>query len=680
MLKGFLSELKRRKVVRAVIAYAIAAWVVIQAAGPLVDVLMLPEWTPRLVFALTVLGLPVAIGLAWAFDWGPRGLERTGDHEAAGGPSATEAAAETPARSTIPAAWKIAVVGAVAVLALAGGAFLMWDPGSADGELPRDHIVVLPFENRTGDPALDPLGRLAADWVTQGIIRAGLGTVLPLNDVLATLGVPDVDLTEISASEAGRATGAGTVVEGSYYLAGDSVELQARVVDVRRGRVLESLDPVRGSAADPGAAVEELRDRVGGFLATLFDPRGLFASDSSLPTRPPTLQAYTAYADAQDRFLRFDFDAAIWVLNRAIELDSTFIPSKLVMAVAHLNRGRHTVADSITTELLAEPERLTLDERLRAEFIRAMSRGDRSVAMDRSARLAEMFPNSHFHYQAGNDGVLYNRPRRATHYLSTLDPTRGPMARWPPYWSVYRNAHHLLGEHTEELQVARRALETFGEPERVVSFQIQPLAAMGRFVELRDALAQTERYGVGMPADGLREAALELRAHGFADSADTYLREALDWYGRQSEAERERLKEAIVYTLYVAGRPDSAGVLYHGLLTEAPEPVDDRSRARVRTLRGRLGTIAAGLGDTEAAGRTDAWLRDVDWPLQRGSTSLWRARIAAQLGEPDRAVALLRQAFSEGATFGVWVHRDPDLILLADHPGFQALLRPGDEP
>jgi TolB-like protein/tetratricopeptide (TPR) repeat protein len=620
----------------------------------------------------------VAIGLAWAFDWGPRGLERTGDHEAAGGPSATEAAAGTPARSTIPAAWKVAAVGAVAVLAGAGGVFLMWDSRSADGELLRDHIVVLPFENRTGDPALDPLGRLAADRVTQGIIRAELGTVLPLNDVLATLGAPDVDLTEISASEAGRATGAGTVVEGSYYLAGDSVEFQARVVDVRRGRVLESLDPLRGSAADPGAAVVELRDRVSGFLATLFDPRGLFASDSSLPTRPPTLQTYTAYADGQDRFLRSDYDEAIWALNRAIELDSTFIPSKLLIAVAHLNRGRYTVADSITTELLAAPDRLTLDERLRAESIRASIRGDRSVAMESRARLAGMFPNSLFQYQAGYDGVFYNRPHRAIHYLSTLDPTRGPMARWPPYWNAYRDAHHLLGEHTEELRVARRALEMFGE--RVVSYQIQPLAAMGRFAELRDALAQTERYGMRTLADGLREAALELRAHGFADSADTYLREALDWGGRQSEVERERLQETIAYTLYVAGRPDSAGVLYRALLAEAPEPVDDRSRARVRTLRGQLGTIAAGLGDTEAAGRADAWLRDVDWPLQRGSAHLWRARIAARLGEPDRAVAPLRQAFSEGLSFGVWLHRDPDLILLADPPGFQALLRPGDEP
>lgn len=676
-MRSFLAELKRRKVVRVVVAYAIALFVVIQAADPVVEMLLLPDWTLRLVFALAVLGLPVVVGLAWAFDWGPGGLERTGDDEAAGGPAGGGPPDVDPGPAAVPTAWKIAVVGAVAVLALAGGAFLFRSDANAD--LPRDHIVVLPLENRTGDPTLDPLGRLAADWVTQGIIRARLGTVLPVNDVLATLGAPDVDIATVSATEAGRATGAGTVVEGSYYLAGDGVELQVRVVDARRGRVLESLDPVRGPAADPRAAVEELRDRVGGFLATLFDPRDLFASVSSLPTRPPTLQAYTAYADGHDRFLRYEYDEAIPVLTRASELDSTFMAGKLLVVVAQLNRGRYTTADSITAELLAAPDRLSRDERLFAEGLRAVIHGDHGVAMDRTERLAEMFPNSQFHYQAGYEGVVFNRPRRAIHYFSTLDPTRGPVTRWPPYWGQYRNAYHLLGDHAAELRVARRALEVFAEPERVVSYQIQPLAAMGRFGELRDALAETARFGAGTPAGGLREAALELRAHGFADSADAYLREAVDWYGRQSVAEQERLKESIAYTLYVAGRPDSAGVLYRALLAEAPEPVDDRSRARVRTLRGRLGTIAAGLGDAETARRIDASLRDVDWPLQRGATSLWRARIAARLGESDRAVALFRQAFSEGLYFGPWIHRDPDLILLADHPGFQTLLRPGDE-
>lgn len=160
-----------------------------------------------------------------------------------------------------------------------------------------DHIVVLPFENPTGDPALDPLGRVGADWVTQGIIRARLGTVLPLNDVLATLDAPQVDLSEIAVSAAGQATASGMVVEGAYYLAGDSVELQPRVVDVRRGRVLESLDPARGAAGTPEAAVEELRDRVGGFLSTLFDPRDAVVDASRIPARPPTLQAFAAYAE-----------------------------------------------------------------------------------------------------------------------------------------------------------------------------------------------------------------------------------------------------------------------------------------------------------------------------------------------------------------------------------------------
>lgn len=153
---------------------------------------------------------------------------------------------------------------------------------------------------------------------------------------------------------------------------------------------------------------------------------------------------------------------------------------------------------------------------------------------------------------------------------------------------------------------------------------------MGRFGELRDALAQTARFGVGTPACGLREAALDLRAHGFADSADAYLREALDWYGRQSEAERDRLRRPSLIRCTLPGGPTPRGSCTGRSWPRRPSPWTTRSRARVQTLRGRLGTIAAGaaaaagtpgLGDPEShaetAQRMDARLRRIRSPQLR---------------------------------------------------------------
>ena len=74
---GFLSELRRRRVVRVVAVYAIAGWVVIEVASTMLPGLHLPDWTVTLVIALVVLGFPIAVGMGWMFDLGPRGMERS---------------------------------------------------------------------------------------------------------------------------------------------------------------------------------------------------------------------------------------------------------------------------------------------------------------------------------------------------------------------------------------------------------------------------------------------------------------------------------------------------------------------------------------------------------------------------------------------------------------------------
>ena len=74
---SFLAELKRRHVLRVAVAYLVAAWVAIQVAATVAPLLSMPEWVPKLVVLLAIIGLPVALVLAWMYDIGARGLERT---------------------------------------------------------------------------------------------------------------------------------------------------------------------------------------------------------------------------------------------------------------------------------------------------------------------------------------------------------------------------------------------------------------------------------------------------------------------------------------------------------------------------------------------------------------------------------------------------------------------------
>ena len=76
-LRQFLAELRRRRVMRVLVMYAIGGWLIIQIAATLLPGLNVPDWSVTLVIALVALGLPLALMLAWAFDVDEDGIKRT---------------------------------------------------------------------------------------------------------------------------------------------------------------------------------------------------------------------------------------------------------------------------------------------------------------------------------------------------------------------------------------------------------------------------------------------------------------------------------------------------------------------------------------------------------------------------------------------------------------------------
>jgi hypothetical protein len=91
---------------------------------------------------------------------------------------------------------------------------------------------------------------------------------------------------------------------------------------------------------------------------------------------------------------------------------------------------------------------------------------------------------------------------------------------------------------------------------------------------------------------------------------------------------------------------------------------------------GFLGASEARLGDRRSAATMDSSLALVQQPYIRGRHTLWRAQIAALLGDRDAAVRLLRQADAEGAVVAIDLHRESDFESLRDYPPFQDFVRP----
>jgi hypothetical protein len=142
--RNFFAELKRRNVYKVAVAYAVVAWLLIQVATQVFPFFEVPNWAIRLVVLLLLVGFPIALVIAWAFELTPEGIKRTEDVDPA-------AAARQPRKR----AWIFVVIVGVALsvgLFFIGRYTVRNTASAARTELPAKSIAVLPFDNLSRDP------------------------------------------------------------------------------------------------------------------------------------------------------------------------------------------------------------------------------------------------------------------------------------------------------------------------------------------------------------------------------------------------------------------------------------------------------------------------------------------------------------------------------------------------
>jgi hypothetical protein len=140
-LKNFFAELKRRNVYKVAIAYGVVAWLLLQAASILFPTFEAPSWTMKVFVAMTALGFPIALIIAWAFELTPEGIKRTDEIE--------------PGRRSRNRAWIYVVViaGVISVGLFFLGRYTAPTKLSGSANAAAKSIAVLPFENLSEDKA-----------------------------------------------------------------------------------------------------------------------------------------------------------------------------------------------------------------------------------------------------------------------------------------------------------------------------------------------------------------------------------------------------------------------------------------------------------------------------------------------------------------------------------------------
>lgn len=671
--QSFISELKRRQVVRVALVYGAVSFAVLQAADIIVPRLQLPDWVITFVLAIALLGFPIALVLGWAFELTPEGVRRT-ESEPGDAPSAgTSGAQSWLAPRTVAAALTLVIIG------LLGGWLLRPDgkPDAATDIEALPSLAVLPLENVGGDVANNAFAvGLHDDLLTQLSRIEGLRLV-------SRTSVREYANTSKNIRDIATELGVGNILEGSVQRAANQVRINVQLIEAATDRHLwaetydqdltvANLFAIQAEIA--GAIARSLRAELGG--ATRADI-----------ARPPTanLVAYESYLRGLAAGYWDYGPGAAAAFAEATRLDPGF-------AVAHAGEAR---ARSWLARVAFQQANIP--------YARQMAQGARDAAT-RAAALAPDAPET----RLAQGYVAY--------YVDwNLDVA---LARFREVEAVRRNDAEVavasglilrrLGRWDEALDEFRRAMALAPRDEVGVYEMGQTYLNLGRFDEaLRYSLLALQLHP-GEPD------ALEIAMRAYVGKGDTTgLRRFLErdeplidedlpdpWLlvplGREAMAQRLRgnlenrsdkplplVYWAAMRWAHMLGQADVVRVYADSLLAltqPALLAMDQTADARVRSSQHRLTAIALAYRGDAAESIRHARRAVALVPFELDAIEGWDARsslleVLIVTGRLDDAVVAARELVRPPSPYSIArLKVDPLTLPLRSHPEFQQLV------
>ncbi|MDP9099491.1 MAG: FlgO family outer membrane protein, partial [Verrucomicrobiota bacterium] len=333
-LGNVLAELKRRNVYKVAVAYAVVAWLLIQAASIVLPTFAAPVWTMKVLLVALVLGFPIAAAFAWAFEITPEGIVRAED--------------VLPNKSITRRTGSKLVAITLVMAAIAAGLFvfqffrprLMSGPTPASSEaatlvIADKSIAVLPFENLSSDKE----NAYFADGV-QDEILTDLAKIADLKVISRTSVMQYKNTGTRNLREIGRQLAVAYLLEGSVQRALNRVRVNAQLIDARTDAHLWAQTYDR-DLADVFAIQSEIAQTIAEQLQAR-----LSTSERAAIAQPPTtdLVANDLFQRAQaldelanDTGAKAGLLQAVSLLEEAVRRDPKFLLAYCLLCEVHLD-------------------------------------------------------------------------------------------------------------------------------------------------------------------------------------------------------------------------------------------------------------------------------------------------------------------------------------------------------
>ncbi len=605
--------------------YGATAFVLLQVADLLAQGMGLSDQVLRITTFLVLIGFPIAIVLAWAFDSTPEGMVRTGD----AAPGELDALILAPASQRLPAG----------LMALAGVGLLVagtwWIarstvPESSSGDATsapaavrlaltdvadnsRPSLAVLPFMNMSSDPEQEYF----SDGMTEEILNT-LANIRELRVAGRTSAFAykgeNKDLREI-----GDELGVDYLIEGSVRKAGNSLRITAQLIDAADGSHLWS-DQYDRSMEDVFAIQTEIAEAIADALTI---PLGL-TGDETLVTPTGDLAAYDLYLAGRTKLRERGaaVGEAIQLFEAAIARDSTWAPAWAALAEAREVRvwyletyDRDIPGDLQVPRFLAESEQaairaLELDPSSASAIVALGSvhrdRGEWSEAENAYKRALALDPDNAEAYQQYAE-LLYNigRVAEAVRFADralVLDPA-------PIRFSILYGALRYDGRPEEAAEVALLAMQRDPDAATVATwFQgAEALATRGdgegAIAAFQKALRGMDWMDVPDTSSWWTEEAFEEWALGWAEGRVPVLPEGFPSFLGESELVRMGRPDSAMVEILSGGGWASLGLKFDPSIWR-PELDSLRNDPRVQAAMASLGQDASALRRTPPAERT----------------------------------------------------------------------------
>jgi TolB-like protein/Tfp pilus assembly protein PilF len=313
---NFWQELKRRKVVRVIIMYAVAAYVIIELVGNVVEPLNLPEWTPTLIIVLLVIGFPFAVIFSWIFDITPEGIVKTE-------PAKVAKEIEVEAR---PIKRKLRISDVIIAILIVVVCILIYPKIFKKGEVIEldKSIAVLPF--------IDDSPNKDNEHIINGIMEDLLINLQSIKDlrVPGRTSVEQYRNNPKPIPDIAIELGVNYIVEGSGQKYGNHYTLRVQLLEGGTGMHIwgQKFEQDLESVEDIVYFISSISSSIAGELEAIISPE-----EQQLIEKVPTtsLTAYHSYQKGEEEFWRYyltgeaeALDRAEKLYNKALEYDSTF--------------------------------------------------------------------------------------------------------------------------------------------------------------------------------------------------------------------------------------------------------------------------------------------------------------------------------------------------------------------